>query len=95
MDVRSPRQKAPGGDRALFQGTAAEVLGDIRRYADLGVSHFVFDPVVPDLKLVLANMERFAHEVRPKVGDKKKTARKAPDAKGRRRDVSPGARASR
>ena len=91
MDVRSPRQKAPGGDRALFQGTAAEVLGDIRRYADLGVSHFVFDPVVPDLKLVLANMERFANEVRPKVSDKRTTARPsrgAPVGKARGRDVS-------
>ena len=89
MEVRSPRQKSPGGDRSLFQGTAEQVLGDIRRYAELGVSHFVFDPVVPDLKRVLASMERFADEVRPKVGDKRKTARqgsgrvsKAPVAKG-------------
>jgi probable F420-dependent oxidoreductase len=73
MEVRSPRQKAPGGDRPFFQGTAAEVLEDIGRYAALGVSHFVFDPVVPDLKAVLANMERFAHDVRPKAG-KRKTA---------------------
>ena len=76
MAVRSPRQKAPGGDRPFFQGTPAEVLEDIRRYAALGVSHFVFDPVVHDMKTVLANMERFAHEVRPKVGKQKKaTAR--------------------
>jgi probable F420-dependent oxidoreductase len=67
MDVRSPRQKAPAGDRPLFQGTAAEVLADIQQYAALGVSHFVFDPVVPDLKAVLANMDRFADEVRPKA----------------------------
>ena len=64
---RSPRQKAPAGDRPFFQGTASEVLEDIRRYAGLGVSHFVFDPVVHDLKAVLANMERFAHEVMPKA----------------------------
>ena len=72
MEVRSARQKAPAGDRSLFQGTAAEVLGDIRRYAALGVTHFVFDPVVPDLKAVLANMERFANEVRPKAGQARK-----------------------
>ena len=72
MAVRSAREKAPAGDRSLFQGTAAEVLGDINRYAALGVSHFVFDPVVPDLKAVLANMERFAHDVRPKVSTRKK-----------------------
>ena len=74
MAVRSSRDKAPGGDRSLFQGTAAEVLEDINRYAALGVSHFVFDPVVPDLKLVLASMDRFANDVRPKVVSKQKKA---------------------
>jgi probable F420-dependent oxidoreductase len=67
MEVRSPRSKAPGGDRPFFQGTAAEVLGDIQAYARLGVSHFVFDPVTPDLKAFLANMDRFADDVRPKA----------------------------
>ena len=67
MAVRSARGKAPAGDRPMFQGTAAEVLADIKRYAALGVSYFVFDPVVPDLKAVLQNMERFADEVRPKA----------------------------
>jgi probable F420-dependent oxidoreductase len=81
MEVRSPRSKAPAGDRPFFQGTAAEVLADIRRYAALGVSHFIFDPVVQDLKPVLANMDRFADEVRPKIG------------KGPGRVVRPGARA--
>ncbi len=65
MDVRSKRAKAAGGDRPLFQGTAQEVTGDVRRYAAVGVSHFVFDPTVPDLGPVLASMERFADEVRP------------------------------
>jgi probable F420-dependent oxidoreductase len=67
MEVRSPRAKAPAGDRPLFQGTAADVLGDIRAYAECGVTHFIFDPVVPDLKGVLANLERFANDVRPKA----------------------------
>jgi len=67
MEVRGPRDRAPGGERPLFQGTAAEVAADIRRYQALGVTHFVFDPVRPDLGKVLASMERFAHDVRPKV----------------------------
>jgi alkanesulfonate monooxygenase SsuD/methylene tetrahydromethanopterin reductase-like flavin-dependent oxidoreductase (luciferase family) len=67
MEVRSSRAKAPGGDRQLFQGTADEVLADIQAYARLGVTHFVFDPVVQDLKPVLANMDRFADEVRQKA----------------------------
>lgn len=68
MEVRPRSTKAPGGDRPLFQGTAAEVMADIRRYQALGVSHIVFDPVRPDLRAQLANMERFADEVRPKLG---------------------------
>ena len=67
MGVRPPRDKAPGGDRPLFQGTAAEVIADIRVYQRIGVTHFVFDPTVPDLRAVLANLERFAADVRPKV----------------------------
>ncbi len=67
MEVRGTRQKAAAGDRPLFQGTADEVAGDVRRYAALGVSHFVFDPTHGEPAKVLANMERFADEVRPRV----------------------------
>ncbi|MGH7278228.1 MAG: LLM class F420-dependent oxidoreductase [Candidatus Rokuibacteriota bacterium] len=68
MDVRSPRAKAPAGDRPLFRGTADEVAGDVRTYAALGVTHFVFDPTSQDVADVLATYERFAREVRPKLG---------------------------
>lgn len=67
MEVRSPRQKPPAGGRPLFQGTAAEVVADVRRYQAVGVTHFVFDPTRPELRAALVNMERFADEVRPKV----------------------------
>lgn len=73
MEVRSPRAKPAAGDRPLFQGTAAEVRADIERYAALGVSHFVFDPTVQDPKAVLANMARFADDVRGKIRTKAKT----------------------
>jgi hypothetical protein len=65
--VRPKAAKAPGGERPLFQGTAAEVLGDIRTYQALGVTHFVFDATHPDLKSVVDNMQRFAHDVRPEA----------------------------
>ena len=74
MEVRPKRAKAPAGDRPLFQGTAAEVLADLRAYEALGVAHVVFDPTHQDLARVLANMERFADEVRPKFAGRARRA---------------------
>ena len=74
MEVRSKNAKAAAGDRPPFQGTADEVAADIRRYQALGVSHFVFDHTVQELRAVLANMERFASEVRTKLGGARKAA---------------------
>jgi alkanesulfonate monooxygenase SsuD/methylene tetrahydromethanopterin reductase-like flavin-dependent oxidoreductase (luciferase family) len=76
MEVRSKRAKAPAGDRPRFQGTADEVLADIRAYAELGVSHFVFDPTVQEIDAVLANLERFAHDVRPRLDVRRRPARR-------------------
>jgi probable F420-dependent oxidoreductase len=67
LDLVSARAKRPVGDRQPFRGTAAEVIADIKAYQALGVTHFVFDMVPPDLRLQLAMMERFAEEVRPAV----------------------------
>ncbi len=67
IEVMSPRAKRPAGDRVPFRGIASEVIGDIRSYQALGVTHFVFDFAAPDVKSQLAMMERFAGEVRPKV----------------------------
>lgn len=67
MAVWPRRATAPAGDRELFRGTADQVIADIRQYQGLGVTHFVFDFTVPDLKHMLATMERFADEVLPKV----------------------------
>src|SRR5206468_6396028 len=74
MEVRGKRSKAAAGDRPLFQGTADEVSADIRRYQALGVSHFVFDHTVQELRAVISNMERFANDVRPKVRGGRKAA---------------------
>jgi probable F420-dependent oxidoreductase len=67
VEVVPARAKRAAGDRVPFRGTAAEVIGDIRSYQSLGVTHFVFDLTAPDLRSQLAMMERFADEVRPKV----------------------------
>ena len=66
MEVRPKRMKPPAGDRPLFQGTAEEVTRDIHLYADLGVTHFVWDPTHQDLPSVLDNLQRFAHDVAPR-----------------------------
>src|SRR5262245_18238161 len=74
MEVRSKHAKAGAGDRPPFQGTADEIADDIRRYQALGVSHFVFDHTVQELRAVLANMERFASDVRAKLSGARKAA---------------------
>jgi probable F420-dependent oxidoreductase len=67
MEVRSGRQPTPTGERPLFQGTAEQVVADIRAYADAGVGHFVWDFTSQDLRQVLGNLARFAREVRPRL----------------------------
>jgi alkanesulfonate monooxygenase SsuD/methylene tetrahydromethanopterin reductase-like flavin-dependent oxidoreductase (luciferase family) len=66
MEVRPKRMKPPAGERPMFQGTPDEVAADIRTYADLGVTHFVWDPTHQDLPSVLDNLARFAHDVVPR-----------------------------
>ncbi|HEX6209468.1 MAG TPA: LLM class F420-dependent oxidoreductase [Methylomirabilota bacterium] len=73
MEVRPRRLAAPAGERPLFQGTAEQVIGDIRAYAAAGVTHFVWDFTNQDLRLVLQNLERFAHEVRPRLEGRGRT----------------------
>lgn len=68
LEVLSGRVRAPGGDRIPLRGTAEEVVADIRSYQEAGVSHLVLDPVATDLRSYLAIMERFAEDVRPRVG---------------------------
>jgi probable F420-dependent oxidoreductase len=109
MEVRSRRLKPPVGERPLFQGTAEQVIADIRAYATAGVTHFVFDFTTQDLRLVVENLERFAQEVRPKLAGEPRrrivaagAARKeaggpARGARGAARGIDPrrSARASR
>jgi probable F420-dependent oxidoreductase len=67
MEVRAKGLRPPAGERPLFQGTADQILGDVRSYAQVGVTHFVFDFTQPDLRAALENLQRFAHDVRPKI----------------------------
>jgi probable F420-dependent oxidoreductase len=68
MQVVSGRGRAaPDGERPMFQGTASQVIGDIRQYRALGVRHFVFDIVATDVRTALTILDRFATDVRPKI----------------------------
>jgi probable F420-dependent oxidoreductase len=90
MEVRPRRLEAPAGERPLFQGTAEQVIADIRAYAGAGVTHFVWDFTNQDLRLVLQNLERFAHDVRPKLESGQRPA--AAGARARPRSRSGPAR---
>jgi len=79
MRVHPKGAKSAGGDRPLFQGTAAEVIGDVNTYAALGVTHFVFDPTSADVRDTIANYERFVADVRPRL----RSAEAAPARGGR------------
>jgi probable F420-dependent oxidoreductase len=92
MEVRSGRLQPPAGERPLFQGTAEQVIGDIRAYADAGVTHFVWDHTHQDLRSVLDNLARFANEVRPRLEPR---ARRAPRAAGATAKARTAVRASK
>ncbi len=66
VEIWPKRAKPPAG-RGMFRGTAAQLIADIRQYQAAGVTHFVFDFTSPDPKAIIATMERFAEEVRPRV----------------------------
>jgi probable F420-dependent oxidoreductase len=85
MEVRSRRLAPPPGDRPFFQGTADQVVADIRAYAAAGVTHFVFDHTHQDLRALLDNLERFAHEVRSKLETRRANVSAGTGASGRAR----------
>ena len=95
MEVRPKTAKAPGGDRPMFQGTAADLRDDLRAYEALGVSHVVFDAAHADLKSTLDNMRRFADDVRPVVARGASTGRTEGDLAQKRRGPTVVASAAR
>jgi probable F420-dependent oxidoreductase len=89
MEVRPRGRPAPAGERPFFQGTADEVAGDVERYASVGVTHFVFDAVSADIAGVIANLKRFAADVRPRVVRRAQRAQ-GPRARSRSVTAPPG-----
>jgi probable F420-dependent oxidoreductase len=62
------RRLAPANERAasrvVLEGEPAEIAARLAEYADAGVDHLVIDPETKDLGQFLADLERFAAEVR-------------------------------
>ena len=52
-----------GGPRRRFSGEPDQILQDVQTYADLGVSHLIFDVRSSDLSHTLERMAWFAEEV--------------------------------
>ncbi|MCY4453205.1 MAG: LLM class F420-dependent oxidoreductase [Immundisolibacterales bacterium] len=56
----------PGGFPT--EGTPGQIADGIQRYTEAGVTHFTFDYVPEKVDVALDVMERFAQEVRPRLG---------------------------
>jgi probable F420-dependent oxidoreductase len=61
-------EEAPGA-RTPLAGALSQIVEDLQAYVAAGVQHFVLDFSVAAVPAMLDVLERFAAEVRPKVGD--------------------------
>ncbi len=48
-------------------GTPQSIIDSLKRFQDLGASHFVLDIIPEKLQVALDTMDRFAEEIRPKL----------------------------
>ncbi len=70
LSFRAPikfTESAPSGARTPFIGSPDQIIGDIRTYQRLGVSHLIFDFAGSSADAVLEQLHRFAEDVRPAV----------------------------
>jgi probable F420-dependent oxidoreductase len=61
------RSAAPGPDRKALQGTAEQIVEDLKRYQALGVSTVLLETRQRDLDDMLGIYETFARTIRPKI----------------------------
>jgi alkanesulfonate monooxygenase SsuD/methylene tetrahydromethanopterin reductase-like flavin-dependent oxidoreductase (luciferase family) len=61
------RDEPASGDEPPTIGSPRAIVDALRRYQELGSSHFVLDIVPETRQAALDTMERFAQEVRPKL----------------------------
>jgi alkanesulfonate monooxygenase SsuD/methylene tetrahydromethanopterin reductase-like flavin-dependent oxidoreductase (luciferase family) len=60
--------EAAGRDRGPLTGSPAQLVEDLQADVAAGVGHFVLDFAVPTPPEMMEAMERFAADVRPRVG---------------------------
>jgi len=61
-------RSSPGGaDRKALQGTAQEIVGDLKRYQALGVSHVLMEASYREPAQMIRTFEIFARDIRPLV----------------------------
>ena len=60
-------EATPDGSRRLLTGTAEELIGDIRRFEDCGVSSLSIMVLGASLDKTLDNMDRFANQIITKI----------------------------
>ena len=59
--------KASDGNRRMFSGSPADIIGDIRALRDAGVISVDFGFPAPDVDTFLANLKKFHETVLSKV----------------------------
>ena len=62
-------EAAAGAARPPLSGSPPQIVEDLRAYVAAGVQHFVLDFSVGTVPAMLEVLERFAGEVRPRVGE--------------------------
>ena len=68
LSFRAPLKftnEAVSGARTPFIGSKNQIVGDIRTYQGLGVSHMIFDFAGSSVDAILEQLHRFAEEIRP------------------------------
>ena len=65
----SIRESRGGPDRRALQGTSEQIVGDLRQFKALGVSHVLMEARYRDLDDMVQIFRTFARDIRPQVAD--------------------------
>ena len=60
--------ESPDRDAFPARGRPEEIASAIDRFRELGVDHFVFDLLPETISTALDSMDRFAQDIRPRLG---------------------------